>query len=460
MLIALAKDASTVDVDSAAESKPFIKGEKMQSHRKLIAAIGAIGLALGLAACSSGPSADHPVSLTFWGKTKGQKAQVELWNKEHPEIQINYVEQGGDNDLAQALQNATTAGNAPDLFEVPRTLTVSFVAQGISRDVSQWLKNDDGAFAEGAYDFVHVGDITTGIPYAMNPTFNAINTATFGRFGFSAPTDWSQFLSQAKTMQANGNIKSMNLPGEDFSNLRDIATQFGAEWWQPEGKGWKIGFTSDASLKAGDIIQQAIDANIVSNNTYIEWDALMQFFSSGNLSQFTTSTWQLPVYEKNFASSIGDWKLADYPAETGSSTFVAPSYYNVYGVSPQSKSPESAVKFARWAATDPAAIALIADPTNGAAVFPVTKDASAVVDSLLPAKLLGNSRSDAAAVVEKAAKYAHSMGEGPDQAAATQELTDQWAKVVTKSITMKDLLEHMQEWTIKDLTSKNITVTN
>ena len=431
--------------------------------RKTLAAIAVAGLVCGLAACSGGTpdgagTTDDPIELTFWGKTQGQKAQVELWNENNPATQITYVEQGGDVDLSAALQNATAAGNAPDVFEVPRTYSVSFVADGVSRDISEWFDNDDGALAPGAFDFVHVGDTVVGVPYATNPTFNAINTVTFGSFGFSAPVDWAEFLEQAQTMQQQGDIKSMNLPGEDPSYLRDLATQFGAEWWQPEGDAWKIGFTSDESLAAGDIIQQAVDANIVSNYTYIEWDALMQFFASGQLSQFTTSTWQLPVYEQNFASSVGDWELAAYPAESASSDLVSPSYYNIYGVSPSSDHPETAVEYARWAATDPEAIALLADTTAGAAAFPVVADPASVIDQLLPSALLGDTLDDAPAVVIAAAETARSMTEGPNQAAATEELVDWWARVLTRDITMRELLEHMQQWTTDDLTAKNIQV--
>ena len=432
--------------------------------RKAFIAIAAGGLALSLAACTANGgsgesgSAEDPIELTFWGKTQGQKAQVDLWNEENPETQITYVEQGGDVDLSQALQNSTAAGNAPDLFEVPRTYSVSFLADGVSRDISEWFNNDEGLFAEGAFDFVNVGETVVGVPYAMNPTFNAINTATFGAFGYDAPTDWAEFLEQAKAMQQQSDIKSMNLPGEDPSYLRDVATQFGAEWWQPEGDAWKIGFSSPESLAAGDIIQQAIDANITSNYTYIEWDALMQFFASGQLSQFTTSTWQLPVYEQNFASSIGDWEIASYPAEADPSELVSPSYYNIYGVSPASDNPEQAVAFAQWVATDPDAIALLADPTEGAAAFPVIVDPSPVIEQLLPSELLGDTRAAAPEVVIKAAETSRSMIEGPNQAAATEELTDWWARVLTKEVTMTELLEHMQQWTIDDLESKNIQV--
>ncbi len=428
--------------------------------RKHWAALAAGGIVLALSACSTsgtGTTGD-PVALTFWGKTQGQQAQVDLWNELNPDIQVTYVEQGGDADLTQALQNADAAGNAPDLYEIPRGSTVSLLVSGVSQDVSEWFNNDDGAYAEGAYDFVHIGDVAVGIPFGTNPTVNAINTATFAQFGFDAPTSWPDAVEQAITMNQTAGIKSFNFPGEDYSYLRDFASQTGAEWWESDGDAWKIGFTSPESLAAGDLIQTVIDNDLVSNYTYIEWDALMQFFSSGQLSQFTTSTWQLPVYEANFATSVGDWELASYPAWEEGGALVSPSYYNAYGVSSQSENPAVAVEFARWLTTAPDAVALLADTVDGAAIFPVVADTSSYIDELLPQNLLGDTRADAPAVIEEAVATSRSMREGPDQVAAMQELTDWWAKALTKEVTVREVLEHMQEWTIADLTAQNISV--
>lgn len=434
----------------------------MASRRVLVTAAASVAVVLGLSACSSSGgdtgTAENPIELTFWGTTQGQQAQVDLWNETHPEIQVTYVEQGGDADLTTGLQNATKAGNAPDLFQIPRQFTVSFLVDGITRDVSEWLNNDDGAFSDGAFDFVQVGDTTVGIPFAANPTFNAVNTATLGAFGFEAPTTWDEFFEQAIVMQQASDIKSMNLPGEDISYFRDLSAQFGAQWYTAEDDGWKVGFTSPEALAAGEIIQKAVDANIVSNHTYIEWDALMQFFSSGQLSQFTTSTWQLPVYEANFANSVGDWQLADYPAESDPSDLVSPSYYTVLGVSPASEHPAAAVEFARWLATDEEATTILADTTTGASIFPVVADASSYIDSLLPLQLLGDTRSDAAAVVQRAVDTGVSLNDGPNMVAASEEFSDWWAQVVTGKTTMAEALQHMQEWTVADLEARNIKV--
>jgi len=396
------------------------------------------------------------VALTFWGKSQGQSAQVDLWNETHPDVQVTYVEQGGDADLLTAIQNSIKGGNAPDLSELPRTNAVSLVVEGATQDISEWF-TDTSAFSPGAAEFVQVGGVTVGVPYATNPTFNAVNTTTFERFGLEPADTWPEVIEQAKTMAAEG-VKSFNLPGEDASYLRDFATQLGAEWWSAEGDGWRIGFTSEESLAAADLLQEIIDNDLNSTHTYIEWDALMQFFASGDLSQFTTSTWQLPVYEENFASSVGDWKLYPYPKASADAELVSPSYYNILGIMSTSEHPAQAVEFATWLATDPAALAISASPTEGSASFPVVTDPSPYIDQLLPVNLLGDTRADAPAVVIEAAATARSMKEGPNQAAADGELAGWWGKAVAKQVTVREVLEHMQQWVVDDLTAKNINV--
>ncbi|WP_219732702.1 ABC transporter substrate-binding protein [Leifsonia shinshuensis] len=440
----------------------FIKGEKMATRRRF-AAVAAIGLALTLAACSSTAGSNptststEKVQLTFWGNTQGQKDQVALWNESHPNTLVTYVQQGGDSDLTQAVQNAAKAGNAPDLFQMPRGTSVSFLVEGVTQDISKWFNNDDKAFDKTAYDFVHIGKVAVGVPYATNPTFNAINAKTFAQFGYSAPKNWDEAIQQAIEMNKKG-VKSFNFPGEDPSYLRDWATQAGAQWWSSDGNKWKVGFTSSQSLAAGDLVQKVIDNNLDANYTYIEWDALMQFFSSGQLSQFTTSTWQLPVYEQNFAKSVGDWELASYPTWKDGGKLVSPSYFNAYGVSKATKHPQQAVEFARWLATNPKSVALLADTVKGAATFPVVADSSKYIEGLLPSKLLGDTKKDAPAVIEKAVQTSRSMKDGPDQSAALEELATWWAKAVSKQVTVRQVLEHMQEWTVSDLQSKHISV--
>jgi multiple sugar transport system substrate-binding protein len=47
---------------------------------------------------------------------------------------------------------------------------------------------------------------------------------------------------------------------------------------------------------------------------------------------------------------------------------------------------------------------------------------------------------------------------GPNYTGVFAELQDQWANAVNGEITMVELLERMQDFTVEDLRSKNINV--
>ncbi|GAA2819267.1 hypothetical protein [Nonomuraea rubra] len=71
--------------------------------------IAAIGLAVILAACSSGTgdgtaatraAPTGPVTLNFWCWSAGQKDKVAAFNKAHPDIQVKHTDAGGGTDTA------------------------------------------------------------------------------------------------------------------------------------------------------------------------------------------------------------------------------------------------------------------------------------------------------------------------------------------------------------------------
>lgn len=74
-------------------------------------------------------------------------------------------------------------------------------------------------------------------------------------------------------------------------------------------------------------------------------------------------------------------------------------------------------------------------------------------------KLFGTHKSEARGVILKSVEHAKSNWTvGPNYTGVFAELQDQWAKIVTKKMTVKQALEHLQEFTVDDLKSKNINV--
>ncbi|MEV6036553.1 hypothetical protein AB0L65_35745 [Nonomuraea sp. NPDC052116] len=86
-------------------------------------------------------------------------------------------------------------------------------------------------------------------------------------------------------------------------------------------------------------------------------------------------------------------------------------------------------------------------------------DPSPWIDSVVPEKLFGERKGEARGVILKATQSGRDPWVvGPNFTGVFSELQDQWAKIVTKEITVCRALEHMQKFTVDDLKSKNINV--
>ena len=253
-------------------------------------------------------------------------------------------------------------------------------------------------------DSFKVGDQLAAIPFQAAPQFIIVNQKTFDDNGVKVPTTWDELIQAGKDLKAkNPDIKILNLAGEDASTLVMLAQQFGAKWYSVKGDKWVIDINGPESKKAVDYLQQIVDNDMFSQKTFIEWDALMQFFQSGNLAIIPTSTWQLSAYQSNFQNSLGDWVAYDWPKESADSDVVSPLNATGYGIPKGAKNTAAAVTFAELLTIDDEALKIAADPTKGSGTFPALKDASDYIAASLPDKLLKD-KSQADAVVKKSAE--------------------------------------------------------
>ncbi|MBT1166544.1 ABC transporter substrate-binding protein [Bifidobacterium simiarum] len=430
--------------------------------RIAVSAAAAVGLVLPLAACSGSSSSDSsssssngPVTIEWWGWQQGQDKQAEAFNKSQNKIKVVYKKQASQEKAEQALVNAVKAGNAPDLTEVNMDSTISLLADGTLQDINQY-KPDLSKISKQAIESFTVGDKLAVIPYKVSPQFMIVNNKTFKDNGVKVPTTWDEMISAGKQLKAkNPNIKLVNLPGEDPSQLVLMAQQFGAKWYSVKGDKWVVDINGAETKKAVNYLQQIVDNDMFSNKTYVEWDALMQFFQSGNLATVGTSTWQLSAYQQNFQKSLGDWHAVAWPKESASSSVVTPLNAQGYGVPKGAKNPQAAVEFATWLATNDEAIKLAANAETGSGAFPAVADADQYVEASLPDKLLDD-KSAAADVVKEADKTLAPYTTGVNWSGMFKQLQDQWAKFCQKQITGEQMLDNVQQWTLNDLKSKGI----
>ncbi|USQ86188.1 extracellular solute-binding protein [Streptomyces phaeoluteigriseus] len=437
-----------------------------------VAAAAAVSLSVVLTGCGGGDGtddsenkADGPVTLTWWSwdETKWTQPVADKFNATHDDIKIKLVKQADNPGTAQNVRNAVAAGeDVPCLVknfgEVP-----GLVGEGLLTNVDEPLQQylDKGLYNETSLPPAQAGGAYYAVPTGFTPTFMMINRAVYDRHGVQPPKTWDDVITTGKELKKHG-VYVMNLAGEDPSTLVTLVQQAGGSWYEQGSDAWQIDFLSPESLKAADVVQQLVDNGLVANQTYQDRPALIEYFDSGKMVSLPTSTWQLTNYEVSYKKSLGDWQPIDYPQFADAASYTTPGASANSGllVPKGCEHVEEAVEAGVWMTTSKDAIDASYQKDIKQYTWPgAVKDPSPWVDSVVPDKLFGEYKSEAREVILKSVAGAKSNWVvGPNYTGVFAELQDQWAKIVTKKITVRQALEHLQEFTVKDLKSKNINV--
>jgi multiple sugar transport system substrate-binding protein len=440
----------------------------MRANRGLLAVATTMTLSIALAACGGGDGgssdAGGPVTVEYWSwdEAKLVKPVVDKFNATHKDVRIKLVKQADNPGTAQNLRNVVASGkDVPCLVknfgEVPG-LAGEDLLSDITDAFEPYTKKD--LFNPAALPAAQAGGRYYAVPTGFNPTFMMVNRKVYDQYDVPVPTTWDEVISAGKKLKKHG-VYIMNLAGEDPSTLVNLVQQAGASWYEQKGDAWKIDFLSEGSLKAADVIQRLVDNDLVANQTYQDRPALISYFDSGRMVSLPTATWQLPNYELNYKKSLGDWEPVDLPQFTGAS-FTTPAHSAGAGllVPKGCAHVDEAVEAGVWMTTSKDAIEASYQKDTKQYTWPgAMPDVTPWVDSVVPEKLFGAHKKDAKDVILKSVAAAKdSWVTGPNYTGVFAELQDQWAKVVTKKITMKQALEHLQKFTVKDLKDKNINV--
>ncbi|WP_328827855.1 extracellular solute-binding protein [Streptomyces sp. NBC_00252] len=437
------------------------------SPRRRFARAAVAGLALTglLSACGGSGSGDKassgPVTLPFWGWANGQDAVVRAFNAAHKDIKLKYTKVTDQLTMQKQLTNAVKAGNAPCLVQNTAEYVTTWVSQGALADISRYVSADKDRFNAGAWASAQVQGKSYGVPTSSAPAFTIYRTDIFKKYGLEAPTTWDEFIAAGKVLKKHG-VKITNYAGEDPSTLEVLAMQAGAHWYAIDGDAWKVGFQDAGSLKAAQVIQDIIDDGLASTLSFADYAAVQRNYDDGGTATRQISTWQMAGMVQNFTKSDGKWALSPWPTYPGEAA-KTPAGTNQSGgvtlVTKQCSHQQQAAEAALWMSTNTGAVKTMASPTTGNGVMPALADSDAYVAESISDKLLGTNYEPAKKVVTDSLDTVTSDWVfGPDWTAMFTELQTGWAKVMSKQEKVTDLLAHMQEWTVKDLKSRGISV--
>ncbi|MET4158481.1 extracellular solute-binding protein [Agromyces sp. PvR057] len=433
----------------------------MRSTIRMGAVAAIAAAALIMTGCSadgaSEGTADDPIELTYWAWAPNLDKVVDLWNEEHPEIQVTVNKQDGGDPAITKLLTAIKAGSgAPDLIQAEYQKIPTLVASDALADIAESVGDDvAGQFPEGVWQSVTLGsDAVYAVPQDTGPMMFFYRADLFEQYGLTVPTTWDEYAETARALHAADPTKYLGtFSANDAGWFAGLSQQAKAEWWSIDGDSWGVGIDEEPTQKVAEYWGGLVAEGAIDNKPMYtpEWNAAL---NDGSQAGWLGAVWGPGVLSGNAADTAGLWEAATLPTWDGD---VSNGNWggSSTAVTSQSKNVDAATEFATWLNTDPEAVAALVEQTG---IYPAATDAAASI--LTEAPEFFSNQPDFYDVAAEAAQAVAPFTYGPNVNVAFSAYNDEFAKAAeAKSVdAFLAAVTAMQKTTIDDLKAGGFSV--
>lgn len=306
------------------------------------------------------------ITLTYWAWLKDLQKVCDVWNAQHPLIQVEAVwTPGGNSGGYQKMYSALAAGGGPDIAQVELRSIPEFMLVNGLVDVSRYGAQDYAKrYDPTLWNQVSYLDGVYGIPQDAGPMALYYREDLYQKIGANAPATWQDWaLTAAELRKLDSYIDCFALA--DSSWFAALATQAGAAWLKAEQDGWTINMTDDATLSVADFFDRAIDKDLVTTS-YGQYSApWFAAAAAGKIASMASASWGDALLA-GVSGASGKWRVAALPRWNDSGFGSSYLGGSTAAILANSKHPKEALEFAVWMTTSPEGIdAMIANSGIG-----------------------------------------------------------------------------------------------
>ncbi|GIJ51420.1 ABC transporter substrate-binding protein [Virgisporangium aliadipatigenens] len=291
--------------------------------KRHVAAVAALVVAASLVAGCSGDSGSDPKTFEFWSFTGiNQKADVEVYTKAHPDINVKLTEVGSTTETAQALTAALAGGKVPDLVliqgdDLPKFMQAPDNFLDLNSRGADKIK---GNYLDWVMNQSTTGDgKIIGIPTDVGGLAIAYRTDLFKAAGLPTDRDavsrlwptWDDFLEVGKRyVGATGKPFLDNAPTSVYFQAVNQGTQ---RYYTPERK---LDYGNAQVKSAFDLTLKFLAANVTAKQSSFSagWTAGMD---KGEFAVVAAPSWMLGSIRTNAPGTAGKWDVARIPGGSG-----------------------------------------------------------------------------------------------------------------------------------------------
>jgi multiple sugar transport system substrate-binding protein len=422
----------------------------------------AVMLLAPLAACGSsspssgsGVTSSGPVTLTYWSWIPGMDKQVALFNQNHPNIHINWVNVGSGPAEYDKLYTAIKANNEPDLAEVEFQLLPTFETTGALVDLAPYGGGSvKDQFPPWTWSQVTLGNAIYAIPQDTGPMAMFYRDDIFKQYNIPVPTTWAQYAdAAAKLHAANPNYYITDFPPKQPGQFVGYVWQAGGRLFNIKGQSWVVSINNPAAQKVASYWQDLITKKLVKTEPDFT-NGWYHDLQTGAVATWLSGAWGAGIIEQNAPQTAGKWRVAPLPqwqagqavdGNWGGSTTV---------VFKSTKHPKEATEFAQWISANQQSAVL--EFQNGAYPALLSALSSSTVNSPIP--FFGNQ------VINEVFKQAATQVDvnfqwGPTIDQVYSDMGDDFANVINGKGTLNDALNLVQQQTITFMKKQGFGVT-
>ena len=336
----------------------------MSPTRRRVKAAVALALTALLTACSSGgdtaaSTGGSPEALdaalkaggtiTYWSWTPSAKAQVAAFEKEFPNVKVNYVNAGTNKDEYTKLQNAIKAGSgAPDVAQIEYYALPQFGLTGSLVDVSQYgFRSFEADYTASTWSSVQVAGGLFGLPQDSGPMALFYNKEVFTKYGIEVPKTWDDYVAAAKKLHAADPTKYITSDSGDAGFATSMIWQAGGRPFTTQDRSVKINLQDEGTKKWTGVWNQLVEGKLIATNIEGWSDNWFRALGDGTIATLPLGAWLPGVLEASVPGGSGKWAVAPMPTYDGQPT-TAESGGSTQSVLKQSANPALAAAFVRW----------------------------------------------------------------------------------------------------------------
>ena len=335
---------------------------RIRRHGK-VAVVLATLLTLVLTGCSSGsggtggtggsPDAVDAAlktggTITYWSWTPSAKAQVAAFEKEYPNVKVNYVNAGTHEDQYTKLQNAIKAGSgAPDVAQIEYQALPQFALTGSLVELGQYgFGSFEQDYTTSTWNSVKVGGGLYSLPQDSGPMAMFYNKEVFDQYGLGIPKTWDEYVTAATKLHTADPGKYITSDSGDPGFVTSMIWQAGGRPFTTDGKAVTVKLQDDGAKKWTGVWDRLLRGKLVS--TITGWsDDWYKALGNGTIASLITGAWMPGVLESSVPGGAGKWAVAPMPSYDGQ-PLTAENGGGGQSVLKQSANPALAAGFVRW----------------------------------------------------------------------------------------------------------------